>query len=118
MYVCKFSNTKDKSCKCSSKNYSILRYIVFVIFVLLHLTFISIVMLGAFFTPYVLILHFIVQIQWIVLNYECIGSIIERKLHPNGLTLFGRITWHSFALLWFDFIIFSIYWIILYYKNK
>lgn len=98
--------------------YCILRYILFVIFVVLHLTFISVVMLGGFFTPSVLIIHLIVQIHWIVLNYECIASIIERKLNPNGFSFFGRITWHSVALLWLDFIVFSIYWIFIFHCNK
>ena len=93
-------------------NYSILRYIVYFIFIILHITFILLVMLGPFFTPYILIFHFIISISWIVLNYECIGSIIERRIHPNGLSLFGKITWHSFALLWFHFFLFSVYWIV------
>lgn len=80
-------------------------------FIFIHIIIMLLAIIGPFFSPYFLIILVLVQLQWFLFDYDCILSKIEKQMHPQGLTLYGRITWHSVVFLWIIFIISGIYWI-------
>lgn len=85
------------------------RYIIWTIFVVMHISVVGLVMLGGFWWWFCLFLHPLVQIQWMYCRYHCVATLIERCIHPQGKSLFGRIRWWSIILLWTDWVVVLIY---------
>ena len=89
----------------------VLRYFLWSCFCVVHITIMLIVMLGPAFCVYCLLLHPMVQLQWYLLDYQCIATYIERWLHPYGKSIYGKIRWWSMLLLWVDFFAFyAFFW--------
>ena len=70
---------------------------------LLHMLGIFTVFLAPWCHPQYLILTPLVELQWIYLNNQCLCTHIERAVHPNHKSLFGRIRTEPRVLLWANF---------------
>jgi len=86
-------------------DYVCARYMLWTFFSLCHISFILLVMIGGFWWWFCLFLHPVVQIQWTCCKYHCVGTLLERYIHPRGISLYGRIRWWSIILLWADWVV-------------
>lgn len=86
-----------------------IRYFLWSLFVTGHICFIILVMTGGFYSPLIFFLHPLIYLQWLYFDFQCLGTFVERLIHPNNLSLCGRIHWWSVVLLWTNWVIVLLY---------